>query len=414
MRILIVSEDIPYPNMGGLAKHALNLSRALIQAGHTVDLLGGDQHPIEVAGEEGQFGGRFFGELNGLHIGWKERKLGMFMPPRRSWLARHFARAILRHARRYDVVHYHGHVPNVARHIPREINFVQTRHDQGSDCVINTRFHNNDICTAVEPAACARCVAARPNTVQTAISSFAVATYRKEVAESFLRHKTVFVSDMLQQNFSRTMGPRRWGTTIHNFVNLEQLRRARASAAPSTAGEAINVFISGKMNPSKGIALFLRTLAPHLPSHMRVIMAGDGPDETSLRAEFESAQVQFLGWCTQEKTLHMAASAHAIVTPSVWEEPSASTILEGLLLGKATFALARGGTPELAMYGAPGQLRLHPDMPSLVRDLVSNNSYGPYAPQPEGLGGAEHAVEKLLRIYQLPPGATLPARLSDR
>lgn len=55
MRILLVSEDIPYPNMGGLAKHVLNLARALVRAGHQVDLLGNADNPIEVCGDEGIF-----------------------------------------------------------------------------------------------------------------------------------------------------------------------------------------------------------------------------------------------------------------------------------------------------------------------------------------------------------------------
>ncbi len=126
MRILVVSEDIPYPNMGGLAKHALNLARALVRAGHEVDILGGDQHALEVAGDEGKFGGQFFGELNGHHAGWKELTLGMLLPPKRTWVAKRFAGTILRHAHRYDVIHYHGHVPNVARFVPAGINFIQT------------------------------------------------------------------------------------------------------------------------------------------------------------------------------------------------------------------------------------------------------------------------------------------------
>jgi len=120
MKILLVSEDVPYPSMGGLARHALILARALVKAGHEVDFLGGNQHPIEVAGAEGQFGGRFFGELSGHLAGWKERSLGMFLPPKRSWLARRFARRIMLRARDYDVIHYHGHVPNVARYIPEK------------------------------------------------------------------------------------------------------------------------------------------------------------------------------------------------------------------------------------------------------------------------------------------------------
>jgi glycogen(starch) synthase len=100
LKILLVSEDVPYPRMGGLAKHALTLARALVRAGHSVDFLGNSQYPIEAAASEGQFGGRFFGELGGHRAGWKEHSLGVFLPPKRPWQARALARVVMRHADR--------------------------------------------------------------------------------------------------------------------------------------------------------------------------------------------------------------------------------------------------------------------------------------------------------------------------
>lgn len=405
MRILIVSEDIPYPNMGGLAKHALNLARALIRAGHEVDLLGGDQHPIEVCGEEGNFGGRFFGELTGHHAGWKENKLGMFMPPKRTWVARKFAGIILRHAPRYDVIHYHGHIPNVACFIPEDVNFIQTRHDHGSECLRDTRFRNGQVCETTDPAECASCMSAHPNAIQRAVSKTAVIHFRREVANAFHRHKTIFVSDMLQQNFARVLGPGPWGVTVHNFVDSAHMKRMRESAKPPATPDQFHVFIAAKIYPAKGVEPFLRELLPRLRPDMQVALAGDGGDAARLSAEFrDHDQIHFLGWRSPEETLQMAASAHAIVVPSVWQEPCATTVLEGLLLGKPTFALARGGTPELAIYGAPGQLRLHADMRSLVDDLVSFDPRTSYAAPANGLGGVDRAVEKLLSIYTAPPG----------
>jgi glycogen(starch) synthase len=408
MRILIVSEDIPYPSMGGLAKHAINLARALERAGHQVDILGGDQHPIEVSGEEGNFGGRFFGELNGQFAGWKEMQLGMFMPPRRTWLARHFARIILRHAPGYDVIHYHGHVPNVARYIPADVNFVQTRHDQGSDCLIDIRFRDGAVCESTDSASCARCRAPNPNVLQRAMSKAAVVRFRSEVAQSFQRHKTVFVSEMLRRNLARTLGPHPWGAVVHNFVDTNRISNVLKSIKPAAASDTFHVFIAGKLYPAKGVEPFLRELVPQLRPNMHVTIAGDGPDEARLRAEFENSQIHFLGWCTPEKTLEMAASANAIVIPSVWEEPCATTTFEGLLLGKPTFALARGGTPELKIYAASeDQLRLHATMESLVKDLISIDPRTAYTPAGDGTGGAEHVVHKLLQIYRLPPGPLL-------
>lgn len=410
MRILLVSEDVPYPNMGGLGQHVLNLANALARAGHEVDLLGNDEHPLEAAGAEGGAIGRFFGELNGQHAGWKEISLGMYLPLKRSWIARRFARAIMRHAADYDVIHYHGHIPNVAHFLPRSINFVQTRHDQGSECLTHTRFRNGAICRSVAASDCAACRTRHPNWLQKAVSTAAVTHYRKEVAEGFRRHKTVFVSDMLQHNLSRTLGSGAWGATVHHFVDTASVRRARESAATDTQnpGGERRVFIAAKLYPAKGVGQFLRELAPQMPRDMQVTIAGDGPEETRLRQEFARDDIRFLGWCSAEVTLRAAASADAIVMPSLLEEAFGAVTLEGLLLGKPTFALAHGATPELAEYAAaPGQLRLHPDMPALVRDLLAYRPAKPFHPPPDGLGGVDHAVRKLLRIYRAPPGQTL-------
>ncbi len=415
MRILLVSEDIPYSNMGGLAKHVLNLARALIRAGHTVDILGGDQHPIEVAGKEGEFGGKFFGELNGHLPNWKEVKLGVFMPYRRTWVAKRFARIIMRHAKAYDVVHYHGHAPNVALYISKDINFVQTRHDHGSDCLIDTRFRRGSICSETDARACAGCKASNPNMVQTAVSTIAVLRFRSQVAKGFQRHKTVFVSDMLKRNVAKTFGEQNsWGQTVHNFLdrssidNARKLAKTRLSYHENSSPNEFHIFIAAKLYAAKGVEAFLREACQHVRPGMLITIAGDGPDEARLRAEFENEQIKFLGWCSHEKTLQIAACADAIVVPSIWEEPFGSTTLEGVLLGKPTFALALGATPEIAMYAASaGQLRLHKDMPALVRDLMSSTGHVSYPPLPEDIGGAKKIVEQLERIYLAPPG-TLP------
>lgn len=412
MRILMVSEDAPYAAMGGLAKHALNLARALVRAGHVVDFLGGAQHPIKIAGAEGEFGGRFIGALSGHLAGWKERRLGIYIPYKRSWLARRFARIIAQYAEGYDVVHYHGHVPNLARHLPTSINFIQTRHDQGSDCLQHTRFRNGAVCTSIDPADCAGCIATNPNFVQRTISAIAVRRFRQEVAESFQRHQAVFVSDMLHRNFCRTMGEQAWGTVIHHFVDSELLGQAASHPLRLPDAAPIEILVAGKIYPPKGIDQFISLFSHRHLSGCRLLVVGDGPELATLQTQFSSPQVRFLGWQDPLKTLRLTAGADAIVVPSVCEEAFGSTTLEGLLLGKTTFALARGGTPELACYAAyPEQLRLYEELTELVDDLACfiQPARQP-APQLDGTGSAARAIEQLLPLYRRQHAAAFTER----
>lgn len=402
MRILIASEDVPYPTMGGLAKHALNLARALVQAGHQVDFLGGTQHPIAVCGAEGEFGGHFMGALSGHLAGWKESRLGVYLPYKRTWLARKFARLISDHATGYDVVHYHGHVPNLARFLPARIPFIQTRHDQGSDCLKHTRFREGAVCTSTNPRDCAGCITERPTALQSAVSATAVRIFRREVAEGFRRHQTVFVSEMLRHNFSRCMGQQPWGEVIHNFVDFEAIRQAADNPLRLPDAAPVEVLVAGKLYPAKGIdqfiALFDRLQMPAL----RLLVVGDGPQLESLRAQFASDHICFLGWRDPMQTLRLTAGADAVVVPSVCEEACATTVLEGLVLDKTTFALARGGTPELAGYASHlQQLRLYSDLEELTKGL---SEFEParrhHVPQFDGFGTAANAVELLLPLYQ--------------
>ena len=405
MRILQISEDIPYPSMGGLAKHVLTLCKGLQQAGHQVDLLGGSQNPLSVSGQEAQFGGRFFGQLDGHLAGWKERQLGMLQPSRRTWTARRFARTILRHAEHYDVLHYHGHLPNVACFIPADVNFIQTRHDQGSDCVLHTRFKNGAICRSVASQDCAGCVCAAPNRLQRSVSAYAVSRFREEVATGMQQHKTIFVSRKLQQNLARTLGPGPWGEVLHHFVDRSLIDAAHAAVVPVPQDQQINLITVGKLSPAKGIHALLHSLLAFLPAKMHLQVVGDGPLEASLRREFARAErVHFAGWCSAAHTLQMTAAAHAVIVPSLWEEPFGGTLLEGLLLGKPCFALHRGAIPELSAYAAAGQLRLHSALPALVKDLVAFDHFPDYGLAAGGLGGTQPVIDRLLAIYQLPPG----------
>lgn len=412
MRILMVSEDIPAPAIGGLARHVLTLASALQAAGHQVDLMGNDDFSPDTVEElrafDYEYGGKFFGELHGQFEGWKEMQLGLFMPPKRSWTARRFARAILRRASEYEVIHYHGHLPNIARFIPTTINFIQTRHDQGSDCLIHTRFRRGAICSDISPLACAGCRAWKPNWLQRTLSAAAVTHFRKQVAIGYARHKTVFVSDLLRRNLERSFGHGKWGVTMHNFIDRTRLQAAQKNAGTSAENGTLRILIAAKLYPAKGVSQFLDTLAPRLLPDMQIDIVGDGEEEATLRAKYEKfsgKQIIFHGWQQAAETLHLTAQAHVVVVPSVWEEPCATTVLEALMLGKTTFALRRGGTSELGIYAsAPDQLRLFSTMPALVDALLNFKLQADYPVAPNSWADASHAVKKLLALYRLPAG----------
>ena len=171
MRILMVSEDLPSPTGGGLAKHVLTLCKTFKQQGHYIDLMGSNEHAWPIDHPISSYAHHFYPELTGQYLGWKEIALGIFNPLKRTYTAKRFAYAIQRRASHYDVIHYHGHYPNLAAFIPSNVNFIQTRHDQGSECLTHIRFKKGTICNSIDASDCAGCRALHPNFLQKLIST---------------------------------------------------------------------------------------------------------------------------------------------------------------------------------------------------------------------------------------------------
>ena len=371
----MVSEDVPHPHLGGLGKHALNLAHELNRRGHVVDFLGnGDNSIVKFPDQAGP--GQFFGEISGCAKGWKERYIGAFTPWRTVLNARVLTRAIMARAARYDVVHYHGHLPWVADSIPLSVPFTQTRHDQGGDCMLKTRYRPDaGRCTFTAPGACAGCASPYPSAVQRQLSTFSVQHMRSRTARSYEQHPVIFVSRFLQDAFAKVSEIDFAGDVIHNAVDVRALDAALAAQARPDAAEVrfpVELFSAGAMLAYKGYSSLLAAMRRNpLPAGVRLTLAGAGPELNLLRQTYESAGVRFLGWTAYADVVRHVAAADAVIVPSEWDEPCATTVLEALALGRPVLAMQGGGMSELmcySMYGIEG-LQLFESFDTMVRAM---------------------------------------------
>ena len=416
LRVLLVCEDIPGTTLGGLARHVVALGNALIDAGHAVTLMGRQPPTPAIEAEPTGFRGPFLAGFPDPMRGWKEQATGAFNPFKRPYYARRIAAAIVAHAPDFDVVHYHGHLPMVGRYVPAHIRFVQTRHDQGSECITHLRFRNGEVCQATDARACASCIHPAPGPLRTAISAAAVRRYRRETAQAFAAHPVVFVSRFLLDNYRRAVpdAPGIQAHVVHNFVDEAKLRAAAVGLNAGAGRMPVGLFtvhLAGRIEPAKGIAALVELLAPRMPAHWRVQVFGDGPERACL-AGLGLRGLSLHGHQPLATVVAAAAAAQVTVVPSVWEEPCGTVILEALRLGKPCYALRRGGTPELARYGVANQLRLFDDLPALVDGLLIDFAAGADTALARAggaaLGGEPADVQArlpaLLALYRQPVG----------
>jgi glycosyltransferase involved in cell wall biosynthesis len=372
MKILLVTEDLPVAALGGAGKHAVLLGNTLLAAGHEVEMLG----RLRAPGVEGNadFEGPLHCAIDLSGTGWQEYRFGAFVPYRREHAARRIWAAIRAlGVERFDAIHYHGHVYALGAVVPAGVPFVSTLHDQGSECLTMTRFRHGAPCAEVDPAACAGCATAAPNTLQRWLSATAVARHRAQSAAAFARHETIFVSDFLRRRFEAHVQPTvpLRAQVVHNFTSSERIA-ALSSAAPAQAPADPRpvLLMAGRIDATKGFGALLDALDDAALARWQVRVVGSGPQWAELQARHAGRGVVFTGHVSQAQVYRETASASVCVVPSIWEEPCGTTVLEALALGKPVYALARGGTPELVRYERwPGQLVLESDLAGLARRL---------------------------------------------
>ena len=130
----------------------------------------------------------------------------------------------------------------------------------------------------------------------------------------------------------------------------------------------------GRLHEEKGH----RYLFDALPSvisrvgHVKVLLAGDGPERTRIEGEAERAgvrdYVRFLG--RRDDVPELISLSSVVVLPSL-AESFGFAALEAMSLGKPVVAAATGGIPEIVTDGETGLLVPPADSQSLSQALIS-------------------------------------------
>jgi glycosyltransferase involved in cell wall biosynthesis len=143
----------------------------------------------------------------------------------------------------------------------------------------------------------------------------------------------------------------------------------------STDG-VFEILCIGRLTPAKGQHLLLDALRQLLDQgrNVRLRLAGNGPDESSLRAQSVrlnlTDRVIFEGPVNQDRIRSLYAQADAFCLPS-FAEGLPVVLMEALSMGIPCVTTAITGIPELIRHGIEGLLVPPSDLDALVQALAT-------------------------------------------
>ena len=138
--------------------------------------------------------------------------------------------------------------------------------------------------------------------------------------------------------------------------------------------DAVIAGIAARLNPVKDIATLIRGFAAAHKEQpqLRLIIAGDGPDEAMLRRLAEELEVKeevcFAGWVADTESFYNALDINTLTSLS---ETFPYALTEGARFSLPTVATRVGGVPYLIEHGVTGLLLEAGDHQTLGRHLAA-------------------------------------------
>ncbi|MCC7396081.1 MAG: glycosyltransferase family 4 protein [Planctomycetes bacterium] len=367
MRILLLCHGLPPDSVGGVEQHVDGLARALVAAGHVVDLYARASLPGVPQGERRVTA---TGNPTVVRVAYRWETVRTLdeiysSPPMATALADFLAERAAAGVR-YDVAHVH-HLTGMATGSLQVLQAagvptVLTLHDYWLFCPRGQMFHQRGhACETATPARCGECLQATfPFWLgDQDRESKAAAVQQRALAELALPHTLVVPSERALPPFVALGVPRARFEVVENGVDVERLRQL----PPPAAGPGpLRLAYFGTVMPSKGLHVLLDALSrlprgtATLAIHGNVVpYHGDESYATRCFARLApGAAVHYHGPYGLDELPRLLAEIDVLAAPALWHEAFGLTVREALAASRPVLVSRIGGLQDAVRDGEQG------------------------------------------------------------
>ena len=190
---------------------------------------------------------------------------------------------------------------------------------------------------------------------------------------------------------------------IHTGLDVKLYLNSGAQRLSHHEDQSLSLLYAGRIYPEKGIDTLIEAMIELVniqgKQYVKLSLAGSGSVEYEdhLRQLVNQAgltdNVSFLGWVAPADMPELLRKFDVLVLPSIWPEPFARAVLEGMISGLVVVAARTGGTPEIIVDGKNGLL-FRPNDPADLAKKIAHLSDDPDSRQQMIAAGRQTILDR--------------------
>ena len=388
MRILLLAHGLPPDSVGGVEQHVDGLGRALVAAGHDVEICAREG----TAGlAQGTFRTTRDGNPRVTRVAYRWEQVHdlttMYTSPPMATALRTFLQARAAAGVRFDVAHVHHltgmSTDSLAELAAARVPTVMTLHDYWLFCPRGQMFHHREeLCTTASLDRCTPCLQATfPAWVNAQNGHAEVGSVHARALRTLAMPAVLVVpSSRAIPPFTALGVPADRFVVVENGVDTDRLLRL---PPPGVGPGPLRVGYLGTVMPSKGLhvlldavqrlpagAVSLRIFGNVVPYH------GDYSYATKCFARLQpGGDVHYRGPYGLDELPTILEGIDVLAAPALWHEAFGLTVREALAAARPVLVSRVGGLQDAVIDGAQGRLLPPGDVDAwsdALRELAAN------------------------------------------